>query len=134
MCADSVVVTAPDSAAAALSPTLTDAIAAVQLYAAQVAAAQVAIMAAQTAINNAETVALSAAASAVASAAAAAAAVAGGGIFTTVALLPAGTPGLEAWATNGCNVGETPGSGTGVEIRYSAGAWRNVYNGAPVQA
>lgn len=42
----------------------------------------------------------------------------------TVALLPAGSEGDRAYATNGRKVGEGPGSGTGVPVYYSAGAWR----------
>ena len=132
--ADTVVVTAPDAAAAVLSPTLTDAIGAAQLSATQAMGAASTAMAVETIVNNAESVALEAASSAAASAAAAAASAVAGGISTTVAMLPTGTPGLLAWATNGLNIGETTGTGTGVEVRYSSGAWRNTYNGAPVSS
>lgn len=134
---DTVVVTAPDSAMAVLQPTLTDAIAAAQLYASQVATAQAGVMAAEASCNNSETIALGAAAAAQASANAAAASVGGGGISTTVAglaLVVSPTEGLPAWATNGLKIGETTGSGTGCAVRYSAGFWRCVSTDAPVQA
>lgn len=134
MCADTVVVTAPDSALAVLQPTLTDAIAAAQLYVAMAQAAETIVLAAQSSVNNSETVALTAAANAIAAAAAAAAAVSGSGIITTVALLPAGTEGLRAFATNGRKIGEGPGSGSGVPVYYSAGQWRVVSSDQPVAA
>jgi hypothetical protein len=126
MCADTVVVTAPDDNSAVLSPTLSDAIAAVQFYATQVAAAQTAIMNAQSIVNDAENVALTAAANAFAAAAAAAASATGSGVSTTVALLPAGTEGLRGYATNGRKAGEGAGSGSGVPVYYSAGIWRAI--------
>jgi hypothetical protein len=132
--ADTVVVTAPDEAIAVLQPTLSDAIAAAQLSATQAAAAATAAMAAEAIVNNSETVALSAAASATASAASAAAFVAGAGISTTVSLLPAGTEGLRAFATNGRKISEGPGSGSGVPVYYSAGFWRATSTDAPVLA
>jgi hypothetical protein len=134
MCADTVVVTSPDVNAAVLSPTLSDAIAAVQFYAAQVAAAQTVILAAQGTCINAENVALAASSSATASAAAAAASGAAGGISTTVALLPAGTEGLSAFATNGRKIGEGVGAGTGVKVYWSAGLWRSISTDAQVHA
>jgi hypothetical protein len=133
---DTVVVTNPDSAIAVLQPTLSDAIAAAQLYAGQAGAAQAIVMAAQASINAAEIAALSAAASAQAAASAAAAAAGGGGISTTVAalyLLPGLTEGLPAWATNGRKVSEGPMNGTGIAVRYSLGFWRCVSTDAPVQ-
>jgi len=135
VCADTVVVTSPDSAIAVLQPTLTDAIAAAQLCLALVTAAKDNVLAAQAAINADTTTAINAAASALASAAAAAASAGGGGISRTVALLPPSPgEGIPAWATNGRKIGEGVGVGTGVAVRYSAGFWRNVSNDAPVQA
>jgi hypothetical protein len=134
---DTVIVTSPDTAIAVLQPTLTDAIAAAQMYATQVAAAQAIVLAAQAGVNAAETAALSAAASALSAASAAAAAAGGGGISTTVAALnalPGLIEGLPGWATNGRKIGEGPGSGTGVAVRYSLGSWRCVSTDAPVQA
>lgn len=133
MCADTVVVTAPDSALAVLQPTLSDAIAASQLYLTLVQNAEAIVLAAEASVNNSETIALSAAANAVAAAAAAAAAVSGSGIITTVALLPAGTEGLRAFATNGRKIGEGGGSGSGVPVYYSAGQWRVVSSDQVVQ-
>ena len=132
--ADTVVVTAPDAAAAVLSPTLTDAIGAAQLSATQAMNAASEAMAAETIVNNAETVALNAASSAAASAAAAAAAVSGTGIITTVALLPVGTEGFRAYATNGRKIGEGSGSGSGVPVYFSSGSWRVVSSDQPVLA
>jgi hypothetical protein len=132
MCADTVVVTAPDSALAVLQPTLSDAIAAAQLYGSQTKTANDAAIAAAAICNSAEAVALAAAASAQASASAAAASAGGTGIITSVAGLPAGSEGLRAFATNGLKIGETTGSGTGVPVYYSAGSWRVVSTDAPV--
>lgn len=134
--ADTVVVTAPDSSIAVLQPTLTDAIAASQLYALQVAAGQASAISASNSANNSATLALSAQASAQASAAAAAVSAGGGGISDTVAALNALTgigEGTSAWATNGRKIGEGPGAGTGVGVRYSLGQWRCVSTDAPVQ-
>src|SRR5437016_12343432 len=122
---DTVVVTAPDANSGVLYPTLSDTIFAAQIYAQQTAAAQAVVLAAEAAVNNSENVAINAAASASASAAAAAAA-AGGGISATVALLPAGTEGLQAFATNGRKIGQGPGAGDGVRVYFSAGFWRCV--------
>jgi len=51
----------------------------------------------------------------------------------TVATLP-GTPqaGAVAYATNGLKVGESPGSGTGIPVYYSNGAWRTFSDDRPV--
>ncbi len=133
--ADTVVVTAPDAAIAVLQPTLADAIAAAQLYAAQVAAAQAAVLAAEASVNTSEAVALSAAASAQAAAAAAQAASAGGGISAAVSVLyalPGLSQGLVAWATNGRSIGEGPGSGTGCEVRYTGTTWTRTSTDDPV--
>jgi predicted nuclease with RNAse H fold len=132
--ADTVVVTAPDSASAVLQPTLTDAIAAAQLDLTLVNAAKVTVLASQASVNASTTTALAAAAAAQASAASAAAIVSGGGISTTVALLPAGTEGLRGFATNGRKISELTGSGSGVPVYYSAGLWRCVSTDAPVLA
>lgn len=134
---DTVVVTAPDAALAVLQPTLTDAVAAAQLYASQVATANAAIISAEASCNNSETIALGAAAAAQASANAAAASVGGGGISTSVAglsLISSPGEGTPAWATNGLKIGESTGSGTGCAVRYSAGFWRCVSTDAPVQS
>jgi hypothetical protein len=54
---------------------------------------------------------------------------------STVAALPAGLPeGSQWWASNGRKIGEGPGSGTGVQVYYSAGAWRVVSLDSPVLA
>lgn len=41
-----------------------------------------------------------------------------------VASLPTGLEGQAAYAKNGRKVGEAAGSGTGVPVYFSAGAWR----------
>lgn len=50
--------------------------------------------------------------------------VSGTGVQYAVAGLPAGNEGDSAYATDGLKVGETPGSGTGVPVYFSAGLWR----------
>lgn len=52
----------------------------------------------------------------------------------TVADLPTGTSGAQAYATNGLKVGESTGNGTGVPVYYSNGAWRVWSTDAPVQS
>lgn len=52
----------------------------------------------------------------------------------TVALLPVGSEGARAWASNGRKVGEGPGAGTGVPVYWSAGSWRVYSTDAPVAA
>ena len=52
----------------------------------------------------------------------------------TVAALPSGIEGLQAYATNGRKVGEGPGSGTGVPVYFSNGSWRVFSTDAAVQA
>jgi hypothetical protein len=42
----------------------------------------------------------------------------------TVALLPAGTEGMRAYASNGRKVGEGAGLGTGVPVYFSNALWR----------
>lgn len=132
--ADTVVVTAPDAAAAVLSPTLTDAIAAAQLSATQAMGAATAAMTAETIVNNAESVALNAASSAAGSAAAAAASASGIGIVATVSGLPAGLEGQRAYATNGRKIGEGASAGSGVPVYFSSGSWRVVSSDQPVLA
>jgi hypothetical protein len=131
---DTVVVTAPDAALAVLQPTLTDAIVAAQLIASEVAISQTAIAAAQASCGSSSAIALAAAAAAQASANAAAASVSGSGISTTVALLPTGTEGLRAYATNGRKISEGPGVGSGVPVYFSSGLWRVVSSDQPVLA
>ncbi len=132
MAVDTVNVTAPDEAASVLTPTLTDAIATVQFYVTQIQAAQLVINTAFITVTNAQTIALNAAANAVASANAAAASASGAGITTTVGLLPAGTEGLRAFATNGRKIGEGVGAGSGVPVYFSTGAWRVISTDAAV--
>jgi hypothetical protein len=52
----------------------------------------------------------------------------------TVAALPSGIEGLQAYATNGRKVGEGPGSGTGVPVYFSNGSWRVFSTDAAVQS
>lgn len=49
-----------------------------------------------------------------------------------VSSLPAGTEGDFCYATNGCKVGEGSGSGTGVPVYFSQGAWRVLATDQPV--
>jgi hypothetical protein len=53
----------------------------------------------------------------------------------TVAKLPnAPSQGQQAYATNGRKVGESAGSGSGVPVYWSNGAWRVRSTDQPVQA
>ena len=57
------------------------------------------------------------------------------GLFQyTVALLPAGSEGMRAYATNGRKVGEGAGLGTGVPVYFSNGLWRVFSTDAQVQS
>ncbi len=124
----------PDETAPVLMPTLTDAITAIQFYVAQVLAAQASFTSASVEINTSQNICLNAAANAGSSANSAAVSSSGAGITTTVALLPAGTEGIRAFATNGRKIGEGPGSGSGVPVYYSTGAWRVISTDAAVTA
>lgn len=56
------------------------------------------------------------------------------GTFTVAALPANPSVGSFAYASNGRKVGETAGSGTGVPVYYSNGAWRVFATDVAVQA